>query len=118
MNVLIVENKAALAQLWANHIMRQGAFVDIACCEVKAIDILQETGFDIVVLNLDLAQGSALAISDFACYRHPDCKVIYVTSSSFFSDGTVFHYMRNACALLPVQVPPEDMAALIEHHAP
>jgi len=46
--------------------------------------------FDVIVLDLALEEGSALAVADFASYRHPDARVIFVTNASFFSDGSIF----------------------------
>jgi len=57
-----------------------------------------------------------MAVADYASYRQPEIKVIFVTSDSFFSDGSIFSYMANACAMVPTRTPPEDLAALVEHH--
>ncbi|WP_298295712.1 response regulator [uncultured Litoreibacter sp.] len=117
MRVLIVERDPSLGQIWRNHIQRLGALVSVAHGQTDGVEALQNTAYDILVLNLDLADGSAMAVADYANYRYPLCKVIFVTSSSFFSDGSIFRYMSNACALIPSTVPPGDMAALVEHHA-
>ena len=69
-----------------------------------------------IVLSLDLTQGSALAVADFASYRHPEVRVIFVTRTRFFSDGSIFQLVPNTAAFLPARTPPEDLAALVEHH--
>ena len=117
MRVLIVENDPYLGRIWCSHIQRLGALVDVVTTQDDAVAHLQLGAFDVLVLDLDLRDGSAMAVADYASYRHPGCKVIFVTSSSFFSDGSIFKYMSNACALIPSAAPPEDMAALVEHHA-
>ncbi|MEJ1993141.1 MAG: hypothetical protein P8X50_16030, partial [Maritimibacter sp.] len=48
---------------------------------------------------------------------NPDTRVIFVTSSTFFSDGSIFAMSPNACAFLSAHTPPEDLAAVIEYHA-
>ena len=58
-----------------------------------------------------LDHGSALAVADFASYRRPDCRVIFVTNTSFFSDGSIFRHCANACAYLQSQTEPADLAA-------
>ena len=116
MRVLIVENDPQLGQIWRSHIQRLGALVDVATSQSEAVEAIQDA-YGIMVVNLDLSRGSAMAVADYASYRNPACKVIFVTSSSFFSDGSIFHYMSNACALMPAAVPPEDIAALVAHHA-
>jgi len=117
MRVLIVENNPSLGQIWSRHIMRLGAMVDVVTSQVAAVEELQDAAYEILVLNLNLSDGSAMAVADYASYRRPDCKVIFVTSSSFFSDGSIFNYVANACAYITSGVLPEDMAALVEHHA-
>ena len=117
MRVLIAENDPALGRIWSSHIARLGAIVDVVSSQAAAVEELQDAPFDILVLNLNLSDGSAMAVADYASYRRPDCKVIFVTSNSFFSDGSIFSYMSNACAYITAGVLPEDMAALVEHHA-
>ncbi|MEO9514649.1 MAG: response regulator [Paracoccaceae bacterium] len=117
MNVLIVENRRELRQVWCNHLARQGAIVRMASNQDQAIEAILEQFPDIIVLNLVLEDGGALAISDFASYRAPQAQVIFVTDTSFFSDGSIFSLSPNACAFVQTDTPPEDLAAIVEHYA-
>ena len=117
MNVLIVESRTELGVLWRRHLQRQGAIVALAHSQDDAIRELQYADYDIMVLDLVLDEGSALAVSDFASYRRPEMRVIFVTNTSFFSDGSIFAHSPNACAYLQSETPPEDLAAMIEHYA-
>lgn len=114
--VLIVETEHALGTIWALHLSRMGAVPTLAQSQDEAIQELSGGNFDVVILNLDLSDGSALAVSDYASYRRPDTKIIFVSSSSFFSDGSVFNVMSNACAMVPQATSPEDLAALVDYH--
>ena len=116
MRVLIVESKPELSGLWAEHLKRQGAEVVPANSEADAIDILTTRQVDMIVLDLVLDHGSAFAVADFASYRHPDARVIFVTNTSFFSDGSIFQHIPNACAFLPSATTPEDLAAVVDHY--
>lgn len=116
MNVLLVEDQIDLAELWASALKRCGATVFIAASEDEAIRILQVECPGIVILNLELKTGSPLAVADFAGYRHPQTPIIPVTSSSFFSDGSVFRHMPNACTTMARSIPPDDMTAIVEHY--
>lgn len=117
MNVLIVESRQELAALWRRHLERQGMEVELASGQTTAVQYLSEHETDIIVLDLVLKTGSALAVSDFASYRRPKARVIFVTNTSFFSDGSIFNHASNACAFLPATTPPEDLAAMVEHYA-
>ena len=117
MRVLIVESDPNLGFLWSRHIQRLGAEVEHVRSQLAAVNRLRSYAYDVLVLDLGLTVGSAFAVADFASYCRPSCKVIFVTSTSFFSDGSIFTYMANACALVPLATRPEDMAALVEHHA-
>ena len=117
MNVLIVQNEPKLGAVWQRHLERHANTVDIAHDQESAIDKLSERYYPILILDVVLNGGSAIAVADYASYRHPDAKVIFVTNSSFFSDGSIFQLCSNACAFLPSATQPEDLAALVEHYA-
>ncbi|MEO9820620.1 MAG: hypothetical protein ABJ370_10945 [Paracoccaceae bacterium] len=117
MNVLIVENRLELRQVWCNHLARKGASVRMASTQDQAVQAILDQYPDIIVLNLVLEDGGALAISDFASYRAPQAQVIFVTDTSFFSDGSIFNLSPNACAFVQTDTPPEDLAAIVEHYA-
>lgn len=115
MKVLIVESDRALGSLWQNHMLRQGMAVRLAHDQSEAAMALNTGSFDIIVLDVVLTEGSAFAVADLASYRHPDIQIIFVTSTSFFSDGSIFSLNANARAFLQTDTPPEDLTAMIEH---
>ena len=115
MNVLIVQSCRDLGGIWQNHLRRQGMDVDLAMGQREAIAQMIAHEPAIIVLDLLLAQGCALAVADFASYRFPDARIIFVTNTTFFSDGSIFSHSPNACAFLQSQTPPEDLAAMVAH---
>lgn len=116
MKTLIVESDPGLGKLWAAHLERQGVEVLCAETEAGAIAILETTRVDIIVLDLVLPAGNALAVADVARFRQPKVRVVFVTNSSFFSDGSIFRLVPNACAFLPSRTAPEDLAAVIDYY--
>ncbi len=116
MRVLIVESDPNLGHLWKRHIERSGATVDLVAGQEEAVEQLGFQDFSVLVVNLILKEGSALAVADYANYRQPETKIIFVTSSSFFSDGSIFQHVPNACAFMPLHTRPEDLAAMVEHY--
>ncbi|WP_299142682.1 response regulator [uncultured Tateyamaria sp.] len=116
MDVLIVESRAELGTVWSRHLERQGYAVTHVESQDAAVDHLAQHKADIIVLDLVLDQGSALAVADFASFRQPDARVIFVTDTTFFSDGSIFNHSSNACAFVPAGTPPEDLAAMVEHY--
>jgi len=116
MNVLMVEDQADLAALWSASLRRLGADVSIVASQDAAISYLQHTCADVLILNLGLRDGSPLAVADYASYRHPDMKIIPVTSDTFFSDGSVFAHVPNTCTFLAVNAHPDDMATIVTHY--
>jgi DNA-binding NtrC family response regulator len=116
MRVLIVESDPGIGWLWKRHLERCGAAVSLAQNQDEAVSRLAEEPFAVLIVDLILADGSAAAVADYASYRQPDAKVIFVTNSTFFSDGSIFQHFANACAFLPLGTRPEDLAAVVEHH--
>jgi len=117
MQVLIVERQEYLAEVWSRHLQRMGADVVVGADAERAIRALNQHPIDILVINLSLNEDSALAVSDYAAYRRPEAKVIFVTSKTFFSDGSIFQHATNAVVMLPQDTPPADLAAVVEHYA-
>ncbi|WP_439521442.1 hypothetical protein [Marivita sp.] len=117
MNVLIVQNNAKLGQMWQRHLQRHGHVADISFNQESAVDRLLSQYYPIIILDVVLDGGSALAVADYASYRHPDARVIFVSNTSFFSDGSIFQLCSNACAFVPSATQPDDLAAMVEHYA-
>ena len=116
MHVLIVENSAELGRLWQGHLERQGNQVTCARSRMDATALLDTAAVDVLIIDLDLEDGNALTVADYANYRQPEAQVIFVTASSFFSDGSIFAHSGNARAFVPTDTPPEDLAAMVEHY--
>jgi DNA-binding response OmpR family regulator len=117
MNVLIVESQANLGNLWKAHLLRSGADVRLATTQEAACAYIVDQSPDVIILDLVLSEGSALAVSDYASYKAPNARIIFVTDTSFFSDGSIFNLASNACAFIQSTTPPEDVAAMVEHYA-
>lgn len=118
MKVLIVESENGLANIWQRHLQRLGMDVERARGQADAIVHLSTHEIDVIIMDIMLAEGSALAVADYASYRIPEAQVIFVTNTSFFSDGSIFSFAPNACAFVQSATPPEDLAAMVEHYGP
>lgn len=116
MRVLIVENEHDLAEIWRKHLERLGMTVSSACCQDDAIAHLSEQETDVIIMNIVLEHGSALSVADYANYRLPNTRIIFVTNTTFFSDGSIFRFAPNACAFVQCATPPDDIAAMVEHY--
>lgn len=118
MRILLVQHNEDLSELWARFLQRQGVDVVQAATQLAAINKLRFEDFDALVLDLVLPDGGAIAISDYATYRCPDVPIIAVTSTSFFSDGSIFDLIPNARSLMRTPLRPDDLAAVLEHYVP
>lgn len=96
--------------------MRQAARVTLVSGQSDAVEAIRTGDFHIIILNLLLPGESAFAVADFASYRSPETRVIFVTDTTFFSDGSIFQYIPNACACVGTAVPPDDLCAMVEHY--
>lgn len=116
MRVLIAESDVARGTVWQNHMLRQGLDVHLVHDQAQAAQSLATTSFDVIILNIVLETGSALAVADLASYRQPDIQIIFVTGTSFFSDGSIFTLNPNVRAFMGADTPPEDLTAMAEHY--
>lgn len=117
MKVLIVESERELGLVWQRALERLGVKAVLVTAQGAAVQALRDQDFDLIVLDLVLENGSAFAISDFANYRRPAAQVMFVTNTSFFSDGSIFQHCSNACAYVQSATAPEDIALMVTHYA-
>jgi len=114
--VLIVESTVELAGIWQRHLERLGARVELATSADAAVARLGADEIDVIVLDLILEGGGALAVADYAQYRRPGANVVFVTDTTFFSDGSIFEAIPGARALLQRQTEPSDLALIVRHY--
>lgn len=116
MDVLLVDSDAHRRSLWAQGLDESSWRVHHATTAQQAIDLLDSRAVHVIVLNLDIDGGGALAVPVYAGYRQPAARVIVVTSLPMFRDGSIFGLCGNACAFLDASAPPHDIAVLVDHH--
>lgn len=116
MRVLIVQSNANLGQLWCRHLERLLATVTVVQTGAQALTLIDSDTFDVIVLDLVLEEGSALTVADFAEFRQPDANVVFVTDTTFFSDGSIFNHSANARAFIQTATPPQDLAAIVHYY--
>jgi DNA-binding response OmpR family regulator len=114
--ILIVGSNPDLSRIWAGHLERHGQQVVLFGSQKEAVDFLYDNSVEVIVLDLMLENGSALAIADFASYRRPDARIVFVTNNTFFSDGSLFTHIPNTAAILQEKTPPNDLAAIVAYH--
>ena len=115
MRVLIVQSNTSLCRVWTRHLERLGVDVASAHTGTDAVDQLEGENFDCIVLDLILEEGSALTVADVAYFRQPEASVVFVTDTTFFSDGSIFSHSANARAFVEKTTPPNDLAAIVQH---
>lgn len=116
MKVLIVEGNPGRARLWQRELAQGGAEVRLATTPEAAVACLGAEAVDVIVLNLALPRGDALAVADYAAYRRPGARIVVLTAASAYSDGSIFTRAPNACACLRPDTAPEELAAVVEYH--
>ena len=116
MRVLIVQSNQHLGELWKRHLERLHADVEHVCVGADALQRIEDSTYDVIVLDLVLSEGSALTIADFAQFRQPEANVVFVTDTTFFSDGSIFNHSANARAFIETTTPPKDLAAIVHHY--
>ena len=116
MRVLIVTDKPQAVEHWRAQLLASGWKVLIVSGQAAAVTALCAEHVQVMLLDLMMKKGSALAIADFASYRQPTLRVIFHTDTSIFSDGSIFTHCANAFGYVPSSIPSDDLAALIDYH--
>ena len=116
MRVLIVQNNDALGTVWQRHLERMNACVELIKTGSEALIALQDKNYDVIVLDLVLEEGCALTVADFAQFNQPRASVVFVTDTTFFSDGSIFSHSANARAFVETTMCPKDLAKIVHHY--
>jgi CheY-like chemotaxis protein len=114
--ILIVASNAELVAIWAKCLEGQNHEVVVATSQADAVDFLCENEPDVMVLDVMLSDGSVIATADFASYRRPEMRIVFVTRSSFFADGSLFRHIPNTAAIIPEKTSPSDLAEIVAYH--
>lgn len=114
--ILIVAGNPELTRIWARHLERHGLEVTVRESQSDAVEWLHNQAAEVVLLDLMLEKGSAIAVADFVSYRHPEARVVLTTRDRFFSDGSLFNHIPNTAAILEEQAPPHDIAEIVAYH--
>lgn len=114
--ILIVASNPELSEIWARHLERQNQAVRVVTSQDAAVAFLRDNTAEVVILDVMLEDGSAIAIADFASYRQPDTRIVFVTRNSFFSDGSLFRHIPNTAAIIPERTNPADLAEIVAYH--
>lgn len=117
MKVLIVEERLNRGAIWKRFLERKGAEVCLVTGSQEATQALTGRAFDALVINIAMKNSAILAVSDLASYRNPSIAIITVTAGQFFSDGSIFKMIPNACGCLGNDVQPGDLADIVSHYA-
>lgn len=114
--ILILGGNQDLAEIWARHMERQNQSVVVTTSESEAIKHVREAPIDVIVIDLMLENGSAFSVADYVSYRQPGARIVFVTRTSFFSDGSLFRHVPNTAAILQEDAPPSDLAEIVAYH--
>lgn len=114
--ILIVAGNLQLAQIWARHLERQHQEVLVTTKLSEAIEIIRENPVQVAVLDLMLENSAAFSVADYVSYRRPKSKIVFVTRTSFFSDGSLFNHVPNTAAIVQEDTPPSDLAEIVAYH--
>ena len=113
---LLLSRARSLAKSGKRILSVGGCDVLTAETQAQAITVLQTHDVAVIVLDLVLEDGSAFAVADFASYRQPDAHVVFVTNTTFFSDGSIFQHVPNARAFVQRETPPNDLTEMVRHY--
>ncbi|NNU79600.1 response regulator [Halovulum dunhuangense] len=115
MRVLVVHENGDLCGIWARFLKRSGFSVKVATSPADAEYQLASADFDVLVVEPELEGHGGLSVADMATFRNPEIRILAVTASSFFSEGTIFDLIPNARGVLRTPVRLEDLGAYIDH---
>ena len=115
MNILVVEDEAALLGIWLELFAGAGHQVVGVLTLQQAREQLHLARFDVVVLDLFIKRQSTLPLATLATYANPECRVVVVTGWPVFPMGELMTLAPSVAAVLRKPVCFEDLLAICEH---
>ncbi|MGR3540726.1 MAG: response regulator [Hasllibacter sp.] len=117
MDILIVEDDAALGQLWVGVARKAGHEATHVTGASAARKALLIQAYDLIVLDLNLGNDTGLSVVTLANYANPDCRVVVATGSRLFPRGELFTMDPSIVSVLRKPVPIDALAAVQDHNA-
>ncbi|MEM8823722.1 MAG: hypothetical protein AAGF30_08955 [Pseudomonadota bacterium] len=84
---------------------------------VIAERLLLTTSPAVILIDLDIACGIPLVLTDLAAWRHPNARLLFIGSGAVFADGAIFTHVPNGCAILPSGIDDDDLIDVVAFHA-
>ena len=117
MKVLLVEDDYALRMVWEDALTDGNYNYTSAGTTSEGMRALMTEEFDVVVLDLLLAEGNSLSLTHYIAYAMPLVPIIVVTGSGFFPNGELGPLAPNVDWLLRKPLPVSDFIAMVDHAA-
>ncbi|MEM7241141.1 MAG: hypothetical protein AAF429_03050 [Pseudomonadota bacterium] len=115
MAILIFENKRKTGLIWQRFLARHGCNVRLTRSIDETASALSTGGIHVFIVDATEDMNAITTLSDLAQFYNPDISIIAVTSGMFFADGSVFELIPNIRSCISTEIPPEDLAAMVEH---
>ena len=122
--ILIVEDDALLNKTLTYNLISDGYNVTSALNAKTAANLLSETEYDLVLLDINLPDGNGYNLCKLIKPGHPDTLVIFLTANDQESDqlrgyevGAV-DYITKPFSIGALQRKISAMFAMLEHHRP
>ena len=115
MKCLVADDNADLARLWALALSADGHHVTTCIDGHDAVNQMRVADFDLLVLDLFMPGGGALALARVAIYNNPDAQVVVITGAECFAYGELLEMGENIAMVLRKPVSPKDLRSLVSH---
>ena len=115
MKCLVADDNADLARLWALAIEGDGHDVTVCTDGDAAVNQMRVQDFDLLILDLFMPGGGALALARVAVYNNPAAQVLIVTGADCFAFGELLEMGDNIAMVLRKPVSPNDLRSYVAH---
>ncbi len=115
MKCLVADDNPDLARLWAPALSADGHDVTACTDGHDAVNQMRVANFDLLVLDLFMPGGGALALARVAIYNNPDAQVLVVTGADCFAYGELLEMGDNIAMVLRKPVSPRDLRSFVSH---
>lgn len=113
-HILVVDDEAQIRELLCIYLKKQGFEVSSAATSVETAALLKKSSFDLVVLDIGLADEDGLRLLAEIKKNHPGLKVVMLTGMGFVEDLLQEAHQKGADGYVSKVLPLDELLMAIQ----
>lgn len=112
--ILVVDDEPQIRDMLSLFFSKKGYDVSTATNSVQTLQKIEESKYDVVVLDIGLAEEDGLKVLEMLKTRHPGQRVVMLTGMGFVEDLLAEAHQKGADGYVSKMLPLEELLLSIQ----